>query len=92
VSPIFTKLAELWGMLEEYFREMESLKEESRGSGTSLEDTMRRRTGKVEKAREVTRRRRVVDSFHDAAASIQDELLMLDDVFKVRTCYELRPK
>jgi hypothetical protein len=92
VSPIFTKLAELWGMLEEYFREMESLKEAPRGSGTSLEDAMRRKTAKVDKAKEVTRRRRVVDSFHDAAASIQDELLMLDDVFKVRVCYDSRPK
>jgi CRP-like cAMP-binding protein len=85
VSPIFTRLAELWGILEEYFREMDSLKEGPRGSGTNLEDTVRRRTAKVEKAREETRRRRVVDRFHDAAASIQDELLMLDDVFKVRT-------
>jgi hypothetical protein len=92
VSPIFTRLAELWGMLEEYFREMESLKEVARGSGTALEDTMRRRTVKVEKAREETRRRRVVDSFHDAAASIQDELLMLDDVFKVRAGYKSRPE
>ena len=84
VSPIFTRLAELWGILEEYFREMDSLKEVPHGSGTNLEDTARKRTAKVEKAREEARRRRVVDGFHDAAASIQDELLMLDDVFKVR--------
>ena len=83
VSPVFTKLAELWGMLEEYFRELDSIQEGSSraGSGTALDD--RRRTAKVEKARDETRRRRVVSNFHDAAASIQDELLMLEDVLKV---------
>lgn len=84
VSPVFTKLAEVWGMLEEYFREMDSIEESSSrpGSGTALDD--RRRTAKVEKAREETRRKRVVSSFQDAAASVQDELLMLEDVLKVR--------
>jgi hypothetical protein len=84
VSPVFTKLAEMWGMLEEYFREMDSIEEASSrpGSGTALDD--RRRTQKVEKAREETRRKRVVNSFQGAVASIQDELLMLEDVLKVR--------
>lgn len=84
VSPLFTRLAEMWGMLEEYFREMDSIEESSSrpGSGTALDD--RRRTAKVEKAREDTRRRRVVSSFQDAVATIQDELLMLEDVLKVR--------
>jgi len=90
VSPVFTKLAELWGLLEEYFREMDSIEESSSraGSGTALDD--RRRTAKVEKAREETRRRRVVSNFQDAAASIQDELLMLEDVLKVRTIFNVR--
>lgn len=87
VSPVFTKLAEMWGILEEYFREMDSIEEASSrpGSGTALDD--RRRTQKVEKAREETRRRRVGNSFQDAAASVQDELLMLEDVLKVRDCH-----
>lgn len=88
VSPVFTKLAEMWGLLEEYFRELDSIEEAmSRGgSGTALDD--RRRTAKVEKAREETRRRRVVGNFQEAAANVQDELLMLEDVLKVRTSFE----
>ena len=76
VSPIFTKLAQLWGMLEEQFRAIE-MSSASRidGDGTAKE--------KVAKAKERARRQKLADSLNDIAASIQDELLLLEDVLKV---------
>ena len=74
VSPIFTKLAQLWGMLEEQFREIDSSL--GQRGGTSK--------GKVARAKEAARRQRLKDSLNDTAANLQDEMLLLEDVLKVR--------
>ena len=74
VSPIFTKLAQFWGMLEEQFREIDSSL--GQRGGTSK--------GKVARAKEAARRQRLKDSLNDTAANLQDEMLLLEDVLKVR--------
>jgi hypothetical protein len=76
VSPIFTKLAQLWGMLEEQFRAIEM----SSASRTDVDGSTKE---KVAKAKERARRQKLADSLNDVAASIQDELLLLEDVLKV---------
>ncbi len=78
-SPIFTKLAQLWGMLEEQFREMDvsppRVKEEDGESKLSTE--------KVARAKEKARRQKTSGAFNDTAYNLQDELLLLEDVLKV---------
>jgi len=75
-SPIFTKLAQLWGIFEEQFREMD-------GSGTSTESSFRKSNDKVAKAKETARRKKATDAFSDLAYNVHDELLLLDDLMKV---------
>ena len=65
-------------MLEEQFREIDSSLEQRGGPSN----------GKVAKAKEVARRQRLKDSLNDTAASLQDEMLLLEDVLKV--CKESR--
>ena len=81
IAPIFTKLAEKWNSIEENLREIESYCEGTRnnnddGLGTS-------RIDKVQKAKEKVRRDRLCRSFQDKAANLQDEMLLLEDLFKV---------
>eukprot|EP00934_Nitzschia_sp_Nitz4_P001802 Nitzschia sp. Nitz4//scaffold166_size90379//82834//86722//NITZ4_005073-RA/size90379-augustus-gene-0.18-mRNA-1//-1//CDS//3329538244//1802//frame0 len=73
-SPIFTKLAQLWGILEEQFREMDS---------SNASDMPKLSSGKVARVKEMARRQRYMDAFQDTAYNVQDELLLLEDVLKV---------
>jgi hypothetical protein len=88
VSPIFTKLAQLWGVLEEQFREAET--DARRGSVTDLtsvadEGVKKKRNVKLQKAKEEAKRKKLVESFRASVADLHDELLLLEDVFKVRS-------
>jgi uncharacterized protein YdcH (DUF465 family) len=81
VAPIFTKLAERWNSLDEQVREIDSNK--SIGASSSL-DISGVRNEKAAKAKEKVRRERLIRAFKDKAADLKDELLLLDDVFRVR--------
>jgi hypothetical protein len=79
VSPIFTKLAQLWGFIEEQIREIDILTE---GTNQSPEDG-RFRSAAMEKAKAETRRKKLTTSLTTAVANMQDEFLLLEDVFQV---------
>jgi hypothetical protein len=85
-SPIFGKLAQLWGILEEQFREMDDAaagpKDDTQAAGDN-KGRKRPAIGKVARAKETARRLKATDSFKDTAYSVQDELLLLEDVLKV---------
>lgn len=88
VSPIFTKLAQLWGILEELIREVDSSANKQSSNApssgnTDSDDMAYTRNTKAEKAKEEVRRTRLTDSVKDAVANLQDELLLLEDVFQV---------
>lgn len=73
-SPIFTKLSTLWCSLQEKFLDLDSplqLEEETGGSKKSQPSDL------------VRERDRRHNAFKDAAATIQDQLLLLDDLLKV---------
>jgi hypothetical protein len=74
VSPIFTKLAHLWSVLEEQFREVGNPGTPGGQPSANL---------KVAKAKDMARRQKMTDAFQDLAASLQDELELLEDVLKV---------
>lgn len=76
IAPIFTKLAERWNAIEEVIREMDSHKRLMAGKFEA-------RSEKVAKIKEEVRRERLLRTFKDKAADLQDELLLLDDVFQV---------
>jgi hypothetical protein len=79
VSPIFTKLAQLWGSMDEQIREIDLLREGiiQQEGGTRVRDS------KMEKAKLETKRKKLTDSLQNTVADMQDELLLLEDVFKV---------
>jgi hypothetical protein len=79
VSPIFTKLAQLWGFIEEQIREIDLLTE---GKNQAPEDG-RFRSAAMEKAKAETRRKKLTTSLNTAVADMQDEFLLLEDVFQV---------
>jgi hypothetical protein len=87
-SPIFTKLAQLWGVLEEQFRDMELASKASTG-GNSLSNNdppsarQQSVSDKVARARENARREKYTAIFNDTSYNIQDELLLLEDVLCV---------
>jgi Uncharacterised conserved protein len=83
ISPIFTKLAERWSALDEQITAIDSNKH--MGFGESA-DTEGRQNERVTLAKEKVRRDKLIRGFKDKVADLQDELLLLDDVFKVRTC------
>lgn len=74
VSPIFSKLAEHWNAIEEQIRYLNVYKELSI-NGTS--------SAAIETRDESTQKMKVVRDFRDKVADLEDELCMLDDVFKV---------
>jgi hypothetical protein len=76
-SPIFTKLAQLWGVLEEQFRDMDAANTVARKSEQDIS------IAKVARAKEKARRQKAANGFNDTAYSVQDELLLLEDVLKV---------
>ena len=75
IAPIFTKLSERWTALDEAIREMDQNKGPVNDAGSQFE--------KVARAKEKVRRERIVRAFWDRAADLQDELMLLEDVFKV---------
>jgi hypothetical protein len=84
ISPIFTKLAQMWGMLEELFREVDVSKTKDRSGLRG--DTDRGKTAaneKVARAKEKARRQKSLTAFNAIADSLQDELLLLEDVLNV---------
>lgn len=90
-SPIFTKLAQLWGVLEEQFRDMELASKVSGASssigqeGDDNDPSVLRKnvTDKVSRAREKARRQKYTAIFNDTSYNVQDELLLLEDVLRV---------
>jgi Uncharacterised conserved protein len=77
VSPILTKLAERWNSLDEQIRDIDgNMFEVSDGD---LGPTI----SKLARAKEKVRRERLLRTLKDRAADMQDELLLLEDVFKV---------
>lgn len=76
-SPLFTKLAQLWGVLEEQFRDMDAAN--IAGSKSDQEFS----SSKVARAKEKARRQKAAEGFNDTAYNVQDELLLLEDVLKV---------
>lgn len=79
VSPIFTNLAHLWGSMEEQIRDIDLLR-----AGINQQDGGTRvRDSKMEKAKAETKKKRLSDSLNDTLANLQDELLLLEDVFRV---------
>jgi len=83
IAPIFTKLAERWNCVDDQIREIDNIKGMTVAEGCDL---ARARNEKVARAKENVRRERMVRAFRDKAADLQDELLLLEDVFKVCTC------
>jgi len=88
ISPIFTKLAERWNSLDEQIREIDSnrgLGEDAGNRDAALDNlaASRPRSEKMAKAKEKVRRERLIRAFKEKAANMQDELLLLEDVFKV---------
>lgn len=81
ISPICTKLAERWSALDEKIREIDANKHMGVAEAT---DDMGVRNERVSKAREKVRRDRILRAFRDKVADLQDDILLLDDVFKVR--------
>ena len=75
ISPIFTKLAQMWGMLEELFREVDVSNTEDRSKAAANE--------KVARAKEKARRQKSLKAFTAIADGLQDELLLLEDVLNV---------
>jgi uncharacterized protein YdcH (DUF465 family) len=80
VSPIFAKLAERWNSIDEQIREID-------GNVSDMSDSTLggSPSSKLAQAKEKVRRERMVRLLKDRAADMQDELLLLEDVFKVRT-------
>jgi len=77
ISPILTKLAERWNSLDEQIRDIDgNMFEVSDGD---LGPTI----SKLARAKEKVRRERLLRTLKDRAADMHDELLLLEDVFKV---------
>jgi hypothetical protein len=80
ISPIFSKLAEQWSALDEQIRSIDSNKH--MGFTESTDDVGVR--NRVAMAKEKVRRERLIRDFKNKFADLQDELILLDDVFKVK--------
>ena len=81
-SPIFTKLAQLWGVLEEQFRDME-IAGKAGQTDRSGDNESPRKNDKFARAREIARRKKFTQIFNDTSYNLQDELLLLEDMLKV---------
>jgi hypothetical protein len=88
-SPIFTKLAQLWGTLEEQFRDVETSGKARPAGGSASpntdhqDDPTLRANDKVARAQEIARRQKFDTIFSDTSYNLQDELLLLEDVLRV---------
>lgn len=81
VSPIFTKLAHLWGMFEEQFRELDVVK--VLGQGITEDAAISKGKTKTELAKVRAKRQKAAGALNDTAATVQDEMLLLEDVLNV---------
>lgn len=72
-SPIFTKLSTLWCLLQEKFLNLDTPVQED-------DFDRAKKSGPTEAIKERERRH---NAFKDAAATLQDQLLLLDDLLKV---------
>mmetsp|Transcript_9166 Transcript_9166/g.21853 ORF Transcript_9166/g.21853 Transcript_9166/m.21853 type:complete len:1282 (-) Transcript_9166:104-3949(-) len=81
ISPIFTKLAQFWGIMEEQYRELDKIKGQRLPKPS--DDANADGQLKTEKAKLSAKRKKAEDSFSDTAACVQDELLLLEDVLSV---------
>ena len=79
-APLFSKLAQLWGVLEEQFRDMEIA---NKSSSSSEPKTRNNPNEKVARTREIARQQKYTRIFNDTSYNVQDELLLLEDVLKV---------
>jgi len=88
-SPVFTKLAQLWGVLEEQFRDMEMAGKSGQSNNQNenrIDDDRNIRkkpNDKLARAREIARRKKFTQIFNDTSYNLQDELLLLEDMLKV---------
>ena len=79
IAPIFTKIAERWNSIEEQIRKIDSNKHMGYNvSSSSVGDNSSNRDN------EKLEYQRLIRAFKDKAADLQDDLFMLEDVFKVR--------
>ncbi|KAL7567749.1 hypothetical protein ACA910_000507 [Epithemia clementina (nom. ined.)] len=76
IAPIFTKLSEKWSSLDEAIRAMDAFDQ-------TCAQEPGARSEKVAKVREKVKREKLFHAFRDKTADLQDELLLLDDVFTV---------
>ena len=89
VSPLFSKLAQLWGQLEEQFRDMEmatkvgQVDKNTENNEDKPTNLRRKQNEKLARAREIARRKKFTKIFNDTSYNIQDELLLLEDMLKV---------
>ena len=87
-SPIFTRLAQLWGVLEEQYRDME-ITTKSNAGGPKMKDIendsriQKSPNDKLARAREIARRQKYTEIFNETSYNVQDELLLLEDVLKI---------
>ena len=81
ITLVFTKLAERWNALEEQIREIDRNKSIAESGALDLRGV---RSEKAARAKEKFRRERLLRAFKDRTADLQDELFLLDDVFRVR--------
>jgi hypothetical protein len=84
ISPIFTKIAERWSALDEAIRNIDTNKHMGAVEST---DDLAARNERVALAKEKVRRERLIRVFKDKVAELEDELLLLDDVFRVSGCF-----
>lgn len=86
VSPIFAKLAERWGAIEEHIRAFDFMKKfgkhKSPMSSSSFGNIEKRLDEQTPQEIKI-KQERLVRVFNDKAADMLDELLILEDVFKV---------
>lgn len=95
MSPIFTTLAERWNALDEQLREMGKFTGVDIGGGivggaeedNGVNTAAKERNQKVAAAEEKARRGRMKRAFAEKTNDLRDDLLLLEDVFKVRMEY-----
>ena len=82
-SPVFTKLAQLWGDLEEQFRDMEIAGKAGQTNSSNEKNGLPRKNDKFARARQIARRKKFTQIFNDTSYNLQDELLLLEDMLNV---------
>jgi Uncharacterised conserved protein len=83
ISPIFAKLAERWNAIEEQIRQIDSNKHMGINRKGTIDGPMDDSARSVGKTDESVRTQRLIRSFKDRVADLEDDLYILEDVFKV---------